>query len=172
MHTVFVVAFGVGVGYTILSLLLGNLLDLGDFGEIDVEAGTVSHLRPAPISAFLTVFGGAGMIIYARLGNIVITLLIATILGLAVAYGLIKFVLIPLSRAQNTSTVEKQSLIGQVATVNEKIFKDSFGKISYHVNGSNVSSPAKSENGEEIPAGTYVEIVYIEKNTYYVRPKY
>jgi membrane protein implicated in regulation of membrane protease activity len=168
-QSIFLICFGVGAAYTVLSFLMGNLLDLGDCGE--AEIGTASFLRPAPIAAFLTVFGGVGLTLYWRFGFI-IALAGAIVVGILVAYALIKFILMPLHRAQNTSTVEKQSLIGQIATVNEKIFKDGFGKISYHVNGSTFSSPAKSEDGEEISKGTNVEIVYIEKNTYHVRPKY
>ena len=169
MYSVFMITFGVGVGYAILTIVLGNLLDLGDIGEF--ETGTLSPFKPAPIAAFLTVFGGVGMIFYSRY-TIVIAIVVAVVLGLVAAYFLTRFVLMPLHRAQNTSTVAQQSLIGQVATVTEKIFENSFGKITYHINGSNISSPAKSESGEEISTGTYVEIVYIEKNTFYVKPKY
>ena len=166
MQTLFIVSLGVGAGYTILSLIMGNLLDIGD-----PEGGNaLSPLRPAPLAAFLTVFGGVGTLYYTRFG-LVITLILAAALGVLTSYLLIRFILMPLHKAQNTSTIEQQSLIGQKATVAEKIFENGYGKISYHINGSNFSSPAKSENGQEISAKTTVEIVYIEKNTYYVRPR-
>lgn len=163
MQALFTIAFGVGMGYTIISLILGNLLDMGD-----LDGSYSSPLRPAPIAAFLIVFGGVGLIFYETLGLFMV-LIISASLGLIISYILIRFVLMPLHRAQNTSTIEKQSLIGLMATVNEKILLNGFGKIAYHVNGSNISSPAKSETGEEIMVGTKVEIVSIDRNTYYVR---
>ena len=163
MQSIFTITFGVGLGYTVISLLLGNLLDMGDF-----EGGNFIPLRPAPIAAFLSVFGGTGMIFYEHFG-FVIVLSIAGLIGFSVSFLLIRLVLIPLGRAQSTSTVSQEELIGITAVVNQKIMENSFGKIAYHVNGSNISSPAKSLDGNEIPVGEKVEIVSIDKNVYYVQ---
>lgn len=174
MYSVFFVAFGVGVGYAVLNLIFGNLLDLGDFefGDVsDFNIGGSFLFKPAPLAALVTTFGGAGLILYGRL-NIVVVIIACAVVGVVVAFIFTRFILIPLHKAQNTSTVEKQSMVGKVATVTEKIFADSFGKITYHINGSNISSPAKSEDGEEIATGTPVIIVYIDKNIFYVKPKF
>lgn len=170
MQLLFSVCLCVGVGYTIISLILGNILSIGDFSG-DFEIGTnISPLKPAPIAAFLTVFGGVGLI-FINSFNFITVLSVAFSFGILAGFIIYRFILIPLHKAQNTSTVEKQSLIGHDATVNHKILQGKYGKISYHVNGSTFSSPAKSEDGNEIPVGTTVEIIYIEHNTYYVRPK-
>ena len=95
----------------------------------------------------------------------------AATLGLIVAYLMYRFVIVPLHKAQNTSAVEKQSLIGHNAVVTEKIPQGQFGKITYYVNGNTYSSPAKSEDGNEIIRNTNVQIVHIDKNTYYVASK-
>ena len=166
LHTIFFVCFGVGIGYALLSLVLGTLLDLGDFGDIDT--GAISPLRPAPLAAFLTVFGGVGLLLYDTVVFFV-ALGGAAGAGIVVVYLLTKFILMPLYKAQSTSTVDQKSLIGKTVKVSEKIFENGFGKISYHINGSNISSPAKSEDGSEISVGTDVEIVNIEKNTYFVK---
>ena len=163
MQTLFTIAFGVGLGYTVISLVLGNLLDMGD-----LDNSAFSPLRPAPISAFLIVFGGVGLLFYETLGFSMV-LIISAALGLVISYGVIRFVLMPLQRAQSTSTVDRYELVGYSAVVREKIPQDGYGKISLNVNGSNFSSPAKSENGEEINTGTNVEIVSIENNTYFVK---
>ena len=163
MQALFTIAFGVGMGYTIIAIMLGNILDMGDF-----EGGNFIPLRPAPISAFLIVFGGTGMIFYEQLGFIAV-LAISLVFGTVVSLLLIRFVLMPLHRAQSTSTVAKQDLIGTTAIVSKKIIQDSFGKIVYHVNGSNVSSPAKSQTGAEIATGATVEIISIDNHTYIVK---
>lgn len=164
MESLFFISFGVGVGYVLLSFILGNLLDLGEY-----EGGSgMSFLRPAPISAFLIVFGGLGLIFYHNHG-LFLALGVAGTAALFVSYFLVKFILMPLHRAQNTSTTVKESFIGHTATVSDKILENSFGKISFFVNGSNFTSPAKSTTGQSISQGTLVEIVYIENNTYFVR---
>lgn len=170
MEFLFSVCLGVGVGYTVISFLMGNLLSIGDFGG-DTDVGTLSPLKPAPVAAFLTVFGGTGLIFFHSFG-IIISAVVATMLGISTSFIIHRFILIPLHKAQNTSTVEQQSLIGHVATVTEKIFEGGYGKITYYANGNTLSAPAKSEAGDEISTGTYVEILHIEENTYYVKPKY
>jgi membrane protein implicated in regulation of membrane protease activity len=82
-----------------------------------------------------------------------------------------RFVIVPLSKAQNTSAVEIQSLVGHSAKVTEKIFQGGYGQITYYVNGNTYSSPAKAEDGGEVARGAKVEIVYIQDSTYFVREK-
>ncbi|MCL1934857.1 MAG: NfeD family protein [Defluviitaleaceae bacterium] len=165
MQALFNIAFGVGMGYTIISLLIGNFLSDCDFSTGN---SFVPFLRPAPICAFLIVFGGSGIILYRDMG-FAFTVIISLLLALAISYCIIKFILMPLHKAQNTSTINKQELIGKTAVVTSKIFENSFGKISYNVNGNNFSSPAKSENEKEIQQGSNVEIVSIKNHTYFVK---
>lgn len=188
MLLLFKVCFGVGVGYAVISFLLGEVLDFAGIGGIDgVDAdldfdldtdidfstaggGAVTPLKPACIGTFVSVFGGAGIILLPHLSPL-LALMVAASLGLVFAYIIYRFVVVPLHKAQNTSAVEKQSLIGSRAMVSEKIPQGQFGKITYYVNGNTYSAPAKSEDGNEIGRNTDVEITHIEKNTYYVAAK-
>ncbi|MDL2248208.1 NfeD family protein [Tyzzerella sp. OttesenSCG-928-J15] len=197
MLLLFKVCFGVGVGYAVISFLLGEVLEFAGFGGIDGGAdvdldldldidldfdidtdvdfstaggGTVTPLKPACIGTFISVFGGMGIILLPHMGGLLAAMVAAT-LGLIAAYIIYRFVVVPLHKAQNTSAVEKQSLIGSRAMVSEKIPQGQFGKITYYVNGNTYSAPAKSEDGNEIARNSDVEIVHIEKNTYYVAPK-
>lgn len=170
MQIFFNVCFGVGVGYTIISFIIGEIFDIGNFdGHIDFGS-SISPLKPSVIAAFLTVCGGVGsiMIKYDSLSGIFIIALSCSI-GFVVSYLLYKFIIVPLNKAQNTSAVEKQSLIGLNAKVTVKIPQNKFGKITYYVNGNTYSAPAKSEDGCEIEKYEKVEIIYIQKNIFYVR---
>ncbi|MCL2216389.1 MAG: NfeD family protein, partial [Defluviitaleaceae bacterium] len=89
--------------------------------------------------------------------------------GLVAAALVNRFVIIPLHRAQNTSSFDKQATIGAQAEVISRIPQGGYGKIRYNISGSVVTSPARSEDGNEIKRGDKVEIIYIEKNTYFVR---
>lgn len=165
----FYVCFGVGVVYTIISFSLGQLFDFFDFnGHFEVGAN-ISPLKPSVIAAFITVFGGVGILLMKKEILFIISLSCAFIVALIVAYIIYKFVIVQLYKAQNTSAVERQKLIGQKAKVTLSIRQGGYGKITYVVNGNTYNSPAKTEDGGEIMVGKEVEIVYIDKNTYYVK---
>lgn len=170
MNIFFWVCFGVGVGYTVIAFLLGEVINIFDF-DTDIDfGGTVSPLKPSVIAAFITVFGGSGLLL-TRVLPLYGTLPLSALLGAAVAFLMYRFVIVPLAKAQNTSAVEIQSLIGHAAKVTEKIFQGGYGQITYYVNGNTYSSPAKAEDGSQIDRGAGVEIIYIQDNTYYVRAK-
>ena len=78
-----------------------------------------------------------------------------------------------LYKAQNTTTAERSCHIGRDATVIECIPQGygKFGKIAFSLNDCKHSAPARSEDGNEISRNQTVEIVHIDKNTYYVRRK-
>ena len=164
MEVVFTILLGVGVGYAVIAFLLGEFL-----GHSDTDVTSVSPLKPHVIATFVIVFGGSGLLLL-RLMPPFPAIPLAALTGVTVAYLFFRFIVLPLSRAQNTTAVEIQSLIGHRAQVTEKIPQGKFGKITYKVNDSTYTAPAKAESGDEIARNTYVEIVYIEKNAYYVRP--
>jgi len=160
-----------GLGFIVLSLAFGTLLD-ADFGS------ALSFLKPTLIAIFLGVTGGLGLLLTPILGDfggdgllgfLNIVLFISVSGGLFIAALVNRFVIIPLRNAQNTSAFHIQDTIGIEAKVVSKIPQGGYGKIQYNISGSIVSSPAKSEDGNEILHGECVEIIYIEQNTYYVR---
>ena len=187
----FQVCFGVGLGYSAISFIAGQLLsglsggqaeaDLSADAAFDaVDAGieaadgngaaSVSPFKPTVIAAFLAVFGGAGMILMPRMG-VYLAVTIAGAAGLIGAYVIFRYVYMFLFNSQNTSTVARQSLVGSMAKVTESIPQGQYGKITYRVKGGTYTAPAKSEDGGGIARGAEVEIVSIIKNTYFVKNK-
>ena len=159
----YLILFIVGVGFVIASFFLDAILD--------VES-PLPILQPKLIAVFLTVVGGFGLILSARFDSVFsagIILVFSILSGFAIALLINKLVVIPLSKAQNTSAHDKQVTIGTWAKVISPIPEGGYGKIRYSVSGSTVTSPAKSEDGGEIKNGENVAIVYIEGNTYYVK---
>ena len=198
IHSVFLICFGVGAGFVILSFLIGALTgqadaggaDGADIGDLDagfdaeasvgfdVGAGVntstlgmgVSPFKPMIIATFLTVFGGVGLLLFARLYWF-FALPAALLAGLAAGYALLRFVYVPLYRYQSRGVIEKQKLVGLNASVTVGIPQGGFGKIKYVADGNVYSAPAKAEGGGAIARGCAVQIIYIEKNTFYVRQK-
>jgi membrane protein implicated in regulation of membrane protease activity len=164
----YVIFFGIGVGFVLISFLLGAVVDC-DSGNGN---GPLAIFQPKLIAAFLTVTGGAGIILsswFDSLFSAPIVFAISVLSGLIIAGLLNRLVMIPLQRAQNTSAHDKQATIGTWAKVISPIPQGGYGKIRYSVSGSVVTSPAKSEDGGEIKNGENVAIVYIEGGTFFVR---
>ena len=184
MLKLFQVCFLTGALYTLISFLLGHLLDFSG-GHIDTDlnidtggdvdfhghmsGASVSPLKPVTIAAFITVFGGVGMILQSKSYSIWVSLVAAALLGLAVAFLLYRFLIVPLSKAQSTSAVSQASLVGSLAHVALSMEAESFGRLKYVVEGNTYSAPCKSIDGKAIAKGVPVVIIDIKKNIFYVK---
>ena len=166
MTTIFFVAFGIGAGFVLISFLIGEFS-----GEIETDS-TLSFIKPSVISTFLVVFGIVGILLEVAAALFpMINFAIAFFAGFVTSLALNRFILIPLRKLENTSAADRQALIGLNAQVIEKIPQGGFGKISFSINDSKHNAPAKSEDGNQIERHAKVEIIYIERSTYFVREK-
>jgi len=160
----YVVFFGVGVGFVLLSFFADTMLDFEGFGFF--------FLQPKLIAVFLTVTGGVGMILTSRFEGVLVAgiiLLLSVLGGLLVAGFIYRCVIVPLKKRENTSTFHKEDTIGTTAKVVSTIPKGGYGKIRYSVSGSYVTGPARSEDDSDVNIGEKVFILDIEKGTYIVR---
>lgn len=169
----FQICFLTGTAYTVISFLIGQLFDFIDLdGDVDFDGDvtgvTISPLKPIIIVAFTTVFGGIGIIsIKAGLAAI-LALIIAVCSGLFISFIIYKYIVVPLYKAQNTSTASQSELIGHMAKMKLGTKGDSFGRISYVINDNTYTAPAKSLDGKDINKDEDVIIVEIRKNVFFV----
>jgi hypothetical protein len=173
MYTVYQIAFYTGILYTVVAFILGEIFHIADLHidthiEGDIPFCSVSPFKPITIAAFITVFGGVG-IMGVRLGKgAILTGIMAVVIALAVA-GLIYFlVIVPLYKAQNTSIADHRNLKGVSAIVTSPILENGYGEISYSVNQNEFTAPAKYIGKAYLGAGEEVFIVYIENDVFYV----
>lgn len=191
MEYFYTTVFLVGVIYTVVSFLMGGLLGFAHLdGHIDTHIDmhmdthidthfdglgvsptfAVFPLKPITVVSFLTVFGGVGLMGTRYKLNAVIVFVLAIFIALFVAFILYKFVVIPLYKAQNTSAISQDKLIGLRAKVISPILENGFGTIAYVVNGSKYNAPAQHINKMSVPQGEEVMIYEIVKNVFYVQP--
>ncbi len=173
MLTIYQVCFRVGVLFTIVSFILGQFLDFMDFdGDLDLDGDihgiAVSPFKPVVITAFITVFGGVGIMGLDKELSQILTLIVAVIAAFVVAWLFYKLVIVPLHKAQNTSAISQTEIIGFKAKVDLTITGTSFGKISYVIGGNTYTAPAKSQNGEDILKDEIVVISSIKDNVFFV----
>jgi hypothetical protein len=173
MTAFFYILFGIGVLYSVITFLLGQLLDFMDVdidfdddGLFDVQ---VSPFKPMMIATFLTTFGGLGLIFQNKgQWHSIFIILVALAGALTLCAIIYFFVMVPLYKAQNTSAVAQSRVVGYRGRVTISIREGKFGKITYTINGNTYSAPAKSFSGKDFGVGEEVLIIDIQKNVYYV----
>ena len=163
--------FGTTTGILNAGAIDGGLdTDIGWVGYILGQG--VSPFKPMIIATFLTIFGGIGLLLSPH-WLWIFSVPMALLAGFLSAFLLFRLVYVPLHKLQSKGVVEKQGLVGLTATITESIPEGGFGKIKYvTADGNSYSAPAKSEDGNALPRGTDVQIMYIERNAFFVKTKY
>ncbi|MFT8315022.1 MAG: NfeD family protein [Clostridium sp.] len=181
MERIYTIIFCVGVIYTVFTFLIGGLFGIVHMGldlhmDAHLDGGNSSGgfaafpLKPITIVSFITVFGGVGIIGTQYKLNWITVIVIAVILGFIVSTVLYRFIVVPLYRAQNTSAVSQDKLIGMTAVVISPIMENGFGSIAYVVNGSKYNAPAQHVAKKAVKQGEEVLIYEIKNSVFYVEP--
>lgn len=191
LFLIYVVCFGVGLVFTVVSAFMADIFGGheigGDVGGVDghAEAGTGGHaeagfgshdmpgfspLSPATIASFVTAFGGIGMILsrIEATKSAWINGPLAALGGLAVAALVLSLFRTVFRKTQGSSESRVAQLIGASATVITPIASNGVGEIAYIDAGSRYTAPARSENGLAFGNGQTVRISRIVGTTYFV----
>jgi hypothetical protein len=181
-----------GVFYAILVTVAGGLHAVHlpihvDFSHLpvhlpgiaDVQVGDVaSHdvsilsLSPISIAAFITSFGGIGIIATQGFGADGGTSLVFAVVG-SIVVALISHVAFfyIFIAPQASSAVQTRNVIGVTAEVTAPIPGDSVGEIAYVAMGERHTSTARSQDGRAIARGTLVTIEGLVGTVMIVKPK-
>ena len=136
-------------------------------GGADIPAGgfdapdiTVSPLSPITVATFITTFGGIG-IITTQMFNVrpEMSLVYATVGGLAAGGLMYAFVSQFLVRSQGSTVVRRGELVGLQGEVTVSIGETTPGQVSYVAKSGRMKSMARSVDGSAIPRGVFVRIV-------------
>ena len=168
------VCFGVGLVFTLISALAADV-----FGghDVHVDTGGVGHdvpafspLSPSTIAAFITSFGGFGMILSKidATSSPWVSAPIAALGGFMIAAALIWFFQKVFNWAQSSSEAQVVDLLGETATVITPIPENGVGEIAYVQTGSRYSAPAREETGLPVSNGKTVRITRIVGTQFYV----
>lgn len=115
-----------------------------------------------------TVFGGLGIILTRNNVYFPLTIIIPLISGIIISKSILKFIIRPLKKSQNTSIVSQKNLIGLRAKSGLTIKNEEVGYIIYTINGNTYQAPSKSYNKEEVKVGEIVLIMDIKENIFFV----
>jgi membrane protein implicated in regulation of membrane protease activity len=192
------VCFGVGTVYALVSALMtgffgfvggGGGEDIGsfevghDFGVEGGDAGghgeafavaaegepVIAPLSPATISVFLATFGGVGIILTTLFDfSLYLSLPISAGAGLVVAGVVFALFYRLFTAVQGSSEPRMAEATGVTAEVTVPISKEGVGEVAFVVRGARLVSPARSQEGVELPRHTAVRIVRRVGTTLYV----
>ena len=180
---VYSICFGVGLLFAIVSALMGHLFGGGHDAHADIgtgghaEAGFqdtgmpgLSPFSPTTISAFITAFGGIGLVLskieatrspwvsapLATVGALIIAALVVMLFGTI------------FHKTQSSSESRVATLVGITGTVITPIPANGVGEIAYVQGGTRYSAPARDERGVAVASGQTVKIVRIVGSQFYV----
>jgi len=163
--TVFLYGFIICTAITLLYVLLGDILE----AVFHVAAGSI--LNPTVIMSFFAILSGLGFILETQTSwsTTVISIISAVVSFLAVSLLHI-FILVPISKAEQSTGFSMNELEGYVGEVIETIPSVGMGEVSVNKNRSINAFPATSKHGVNITKGTEVRIVSIQDGVLQVEP--
>lgn len=181
---VYAVCFGVGLLFAIVSAFLGHLfgghdahVDVGTGGHAEAGYGDtgipgLSPFSPTAITAFITAFGGLGMVLsrISATSSPWVSTPLALLGALLIAAAVVWLFGTVFHKVESSSESCVAKLVGMTATVITPIPANGVGEIAYVQAGSRYSAPARNERGAPVANGQTVKIVRIVGTQFYVTP--
>ncbi len=169
-----------GLLFTVLSVFFGH-----HFGGHDADVGTGGHAEagyehtgmpgmspfsPTTICAFITAFGGFGLIFshISATSNVWVSTPLSLFGGVLVAAAVLSLFSFIFSKTQSSSEGHLGSMVGRTATVITPIPPAGVGEIAYVQGGSRYTAPAREQNGVAVANGQTVTITRIAESQFFV----
>lgn len=161
---VFLVIFGIGFLFLMVSLLIGDIFEAFDLDfDMDADGGDGHHFGffdSRVISVFLTAFGGIAALSLVYGYGLFISSVFGVISGLVFGGVIFAFGYLLYSQ-QSSSSVSERDLIGRTAKVTVGIEEGGIGQISCEIGEERVEKIARTRDGKMITEG---QTVFIEEN--------
>jgi len=180
-YTIYLFCLTVGLVFTVVSMVAGHFVGghgdhVGGSGG-HAEAGAdnsdmpgISIFSPTVIAAFITAFGGFGLIFSAFPATkpVALSATLSVVSAVAVAGMLYLFLHSVFSHTQSSSESHIAQLPGTEASIVSPIPENGVGEIAYVVGGTRYTAPARAESGCAIPTGKLVKITRVVGTQFYV----
>jgi membrane protein implicated in regulation of membrane protease activity len=181
MVIIYAACLALGLCFTIISAIAGHFFSGHDGASIGTgghaEAGYdhsgvpgISFFSPTVLACFVTAFGACGLVLthIEATKSVWINAPISAITGVVMALLALAVFNYVFRRTESSSESQVATLAGQTASVLTPIPANGVGEIAYVQGGSRYSAPARTENGQAVPAGRPVRITRIVGTQYYV----
>lgn len=151
---------------------LNNGVDMGDVSDVNIDGGNPADFSSMRfftlqgIITFLCVFGWSALGAYSGTKNILLTFLIAVVLGAAAMFGVAKIIQLSARLAQN-GNFDVKNLLGECGTVYIPIPAESkgTGKVMISVGERLVEYDAVTEDKEPLSSNAQIRVTDIRSET-------
>jgi membrane protein implicated in regulation of membrane protease activity len=178
---IYLICFGVGFVFAIVSAFGAEMFGGHDAHfqghEIHAEGGPGGHsmpgfsaISPTTIAAFLTAFGGFGLI-FSRIpatSAAWLSLLLSAVGGMIIAAVVVTIFNKIFRATQSSSEGRVAELFGQSATVITPIATGGVGEIAYIQGGTRYTAAARLDGADIAASGEKVRIVRVVGTQFYV----
>ncbi len=180
LSLLFLICFGVGLVFAVVSAFLADFSGGHDAHgalhhdhELSPAHGDMpgfSKLSPTTLAAFVTAFGGFGLIFsrFEATRAVWLSVPLAIVGGLIVATIVVAAFSKIFRATQSSSEGRVAELFGQSATVITPIAAGGVGEIAYVQGGTRYTACARCDDDVELPSGTSVRIVRVSGSQFYV----
>jgi membrane protein implicated in regulation of membrane protease activity len=171
----------VGLTFTIISVIAGHFMGghgdhvggSGGHAEAGADASDmpgISIFSPTVIAAFITAFGGFGLIFtqFQATSKMIVSAPLSIVSGVIVSGIMYSFLASVFRHSQSSSESRVAELAGTEASVVTPIPENGVGEIAYVVSGTRYTAPARMENGAAVPSGKLVKITRVVGTQFYV----
>jgi membrane protein implicated in regulation of membrane protease activity len=178
---IYAICLVVGVVFTLLSVVFGHFFGghgdhvAGSGGHAEAGADSsdmpgVSIFSPTILAAFITAFGGFGLIFtqFSATGKTIVSAPLSLVCAFLVAGALYKFLSAVFTHTQSSSESRVSQLAGTTASIISPIPENGVGEIAYVFGGTRYTAPARMENGTSVANGKLVKITRVVGTQFYV----
>ena len=179
---VYLFCLTVGAVFVLGCALAGHLFGGGDghvggshghasTGTDGSDSPGVSAFSPTIIAAFVTAFGGLG-IIFSQIQATKDPFLSAPLaaVGAVLLAGILLWAMrLLFSKSESSSESKVASLAGMAATVISPIPENGVGEIAYVQAGTRYTAPAREEHGQALASGRAITITRVVAGQFYVQ---
>jgi membrane-bound ClpP family serine protease len=156
-----------GLGFTVLALFVGDMLE----GMLDAFDSLDGFVDPLSLVGGIAGFGGAGVILTTASGlSDGPAALLAAGIGMALAVLMHVLYVKPMKNSESSSGFSIQEYRGKLGEVLTTIPASGFGEVLIRMGPSNTFQAAASFDGSEIPGGAQIVVVDIRDSDLYVAP--
>jgi membrane protein implicated in regulation of membrane protease activity len=154
LETIYLYALVISGAVTIIYLFFGDFLG-------GVTEG-IPFINPTLIFSFMSIFSASSYLaeVFTKLNSVIIAGF-SSLLAIILVTLLNVFVLIPLSKAEETLVYKESDLRGRIGTVITSVPIDGYGEVLIESVSGRIAKPAVSFTKTEIPYGKKVLVIDI-----------
>ena len=162
IQTIYLFGLIIGGAITLLYMLFGDIFE-GMGAIADVAPGSL--LNPTVILSFISVLSGAGYIFEVRgtLNSLTIFVL-STLISLVIVGIIHFFILVPLSKSEQSTARSIKDFIGKKGEVITTIPANGIGEVFINSRLGSSGNIATSALNSEISQGTFISVIEIDKD--------